>query len=130
MDNAHLVVVASCSTSLHVGTKIRFLNRGQLVDGRIQHAQYSVDQPAMHALYCNSFHAVDVMNRLLQGPGCLSNAWQTYDVRQRLFAASLSACATNAYQGWIQEQNLTSSEYSQCNLQLDLALQLAQVIVG
>jgi hypothetical protein len=94
MDKATLVVVASCSTSLHGGTKIRI--RGKMVDGKIQHIQYSLDPPAMHALYRNNFNAVDVMNIFSQGPGCLSNAWQTYDVRHRLFAASLSAFVTNA----------------------------------
>jgi hypothetical protein len=78
MDKAPLMVVASCSRSLHGGTKLR--KCGKLVDGKM-HVQYSVDQPAMHARSRNNFNAFDVMNRLSQGPSCLSDAWQTYNVR-------------------------------------------------
>lgn len=119
MDKAPLVVVASCATSLHGGTKLRY--RSKLVEGQMRRVCYQLDQPQMHALYRNNFNAVDVMNRLSQGPGCLSKAWATYNALHRLFAASLSACVTNAYQAWLQVHGLTSADYPQTNFKLDLA---------
>jgi hypothetical protein len=95
MDKAPLVMVASCSTSLYGGTKIRTCSK--LVDGTVRRVQYQLDQSAMHALYRNHFNAVDVMTWLSQGPGCLTKAWATYNVWHRLFAASMSACVTNAH---------------------------------
>jgi hypothetical protein len=126
MDKAPLAVVASCSTSLYGGTKIRF--RSKLVDGNLRRVQCLLDQSAMHALYRNHFNAVDVMNRQSQGPGCLTNAWATYNVRHRLFAASMSACFTNAYQAWLQVHNLTPSTYSQSKFKLDLAHSMLQMM--
>jgi hypothetical protein len=76
--------------------------RSRLVDGQLQRTRYTLEEPAMHALYRNKFNAVDVVNHLSQGPGCLSEAWATYNVVHCLFAGSLSACVTNAYQVWLQ----------------------------
>jgi hypothetical protein len=73
----------------------------------------------MHALYRSHFNAVDVMNRLSRGPGCLSKAWATYNVVLHLFAASLSACVTNAYQVWLQTRHLSSTEHPQNKSELD-----------
>jgi hypothetical protein len=82
----------------------------------------------MHALCRNHFNTVDVMNRLSQGPGCLTNAWATCNVRHRLFAASMSMCVTNAYQAWLQMHNLTPSTYSQSKFKLDLARSMLQMM--
>jgi hypothetical protein len=38
-----------------------------------------------------------------------SKAWATYVARHRLFAASLSACVTNAYQAWLHVHALTTA---------------------
>jgi hypothetical protein len=75
----------------------------------------------MHALYRNNFNPVDVMNRLSQGLGFLCSAWSTYNVRHRLFTASQSTCATNAYSAWLQVHQLTTQHYPQRKFKLDLA---------
>jgi hypothetical protein len=67
MDRAPLVLVASCSTSLYGGTKRRY--RSRLVGREQERVVHTLEQPKMHALYRNNFNAVDVMNRLSQGPG-------------------------------------------------------------
>jgi hypothetical protein len=68
------------------------------------------------------------MNCLSRGSGCLSKAWAIYVARHRLFAASLSACVTNAYQAWRQVHALTSAEYPQNQFKLDLAQSLFQMM--
>jgi hypothetical protein len=126
MDKAPMVLVASCSTSLYGGMKVR--HRSKLVDGQMQRVRYQLEQPVMHSLYRSNFNAVDVMNRLSQGPGCMSKAWATYVARHRLFAASLSACVTNAYQAWLHVHALTTAEYPQNRFKLDLAQSLFQMM--
>jgi hypothetical protein len=89
-------------------TMQRYCSR--LVGGEQQFVVYTLEQPKMHALYHSIFNAVDVMNRLSQGPVCLSSTWSTYHVRHRLFAASLSTynCVTYAYSAWLQVYQLTN----------------------
>jgi hypothetical protein len=119
MDRAPLVLVASCSTSLYGGTKQRY--RSRLVGREQQRVVYTLEQPKKHALYRNHFNAVDVTNRQSQGPGCLSSAWSTYNVRHRLFAASLSTCVTNTYSAWLQVHQITTQHYLQKKFKLELA---------
>jgi hypothetical protein len=104
---------------LYGGTKQRY--RSRLVGGEQQRVVYTLEQPKMFALYRHNFIAVDVMNRLSQGPGCLYIAWRTYNVHHRLFAASLSTCMTNANSAWLQVHQLTTQHYPQKKFTVELA---------
>ena len=119
MGKAPLVLVASCSTSLPGEPQVR--HRSFFANGEVQRNQYQPAQPKMHALYRKNFNAVDVSNRLAEGPNCLSDAWRTRQVLHRLVAASLSTCVTNAYQAWMQVHALTSATYPQQQFKIDLA---------
>jgi hypothetical protein len=110
---------------LHEGMKVR--HRSKLVDGQMQRVRQQLEQRAIHSLpqqlQCGRCHEL-----LSGGSGCLSKAEEIYVARHRLFAASLSACVTNAYQAWRQVHALTSAEYPQNQLKLDLAQSLFQMM--
>ena len=118
-DKKPLLLVATCSTSLQGPTKTRY--RSKLVNGQIQRATFTLDQPMMHALYRQHFNAVDQFNRLATGPRNVTEIWHTKNVWDRLFAATLAMVEVNAFLAYTQHCGAEAKKMTRHQWRLSLS---------
>ncbi|NBX97432.1 hypothetical protein EBQ81_01010, partial [bacterium] len=94
MDKQPLIVCFSTGTTLPGEKKVR--HRSKLQQGEVVKAQYTLEQPQVHALYRKYFNAVDLFNKASGQPGTLPDVWKTKKAYRRLFAATVAWIETNA----------------------------------
>ena len=94
-DVQPMVLVHTAGTSLP--GKARLRRWAKYSQGKILKKVYKLEQPHVHAIYRESFSAVDIFNKIALGPHSVSTAFKSKLWTHRFWASLVAMSETNAY---------------------------------